>query len=115
MLIQQRNTLRTEPLNLQQFQRRRGIERQHLVAPLERPALAYFRQHCRKSFSYSWNVGHLTIGIADNVGDALRMTGDYARRIAVTANTKAVLRRDFHQVRRLLKQARDFLVFHNRG
>ena len=99
-----------EALNLQELERGGRKLFQQQVAPLAGTALRNLCQHVRQALADSRNVGDLAFGIAQNVDDALRVAFHRGRAVAIAADAKPVLARDFHQIGRFPEHARDFLV-----
>ena len=112
VLVDQRDALRAQALDLQQLEQRGRKLRQQRVALFERAALGEFLEHARDAFADARNLGDLALGIAQDVVDALGIAFDGRSGVAIAADAKAVFAGDLHQVGGLGEHPREFTIFH---
>jgi hypothetical protein len=98
MLDDERDRLRPEPLDFQQFKRRRWVFLKHLIAPLERPAIGDLGENRGHAFPDSGDVRDLLVGRVQQVEYPLRRAFDRCRRVAIAAYAERILARDLHQI-----------------
>ncbi len=85
MFEEQRNTLRPQTLNLQEFERRRRKLLQQFVALIESPSLADLLQHRCQALANAGDVGNFALRVGKNVGDSFRIAFDGRRSVAVAS------------------------------
>ncbi len=111
MLEQQRDTFRTQPLDLQEFERRRRELQQQLIALVATPLGFDLLENSRQTFADPGDIRDFALRIREDPGNALRITFDRGSAVAVTADAKAVFARDFHQVGGFVENLRKFTIF----
>ena len=113
VLVNQRDALRAEALDLEQLEQRGRELRQQRVALFKRAALGEFGEHAGDAFADAGNFGDLALGVGENIVDALGKAFDGGSGVAIGADAKAVFARNLHQVRGFGEHAREFTIFHS--
>ena len=98
------DAFRTESSDFEQFERRRRILLQQLIAPLETASLGELMQGRGDSFADALDLGDLALGVIDNCFDAPRVAVDDDRRVAVAPDAEAVHIGDLHQISRFVEE-----------
>src|ERR1039458_7402537 len=112
MVPQGANRLRAQTRDFQHLQRGWRVALEKLVAPFEAAALADLCEHRGQPLADAGNFGQLAGRIFTDILDPFRITFYDARAVAVAADAKAVLFRDFHQIGGLAQQACNLDVLH---
>jgi len=110
MLENQRNALRPEPLDFEEFERARRKFQQQLVALLAGLPLDNFADDEREPLPDTRDFGDLARRIAHDIGDALGESFDRGGAIPIAANPEPVLARNLHEIGGLPEDARNFFV-----
>ena len=109
----QRDRLRTEALNLEQFEHRRAIFFQQFGVDLDGALLEKMLQIGEHAFA---NAGHgeKLLGLVDQIGDLLRQRFNGLGGVAIGTNAEGVLAVDFEQVGSFVENSGDGFVVHGR-
>ncbi len=112
MLKNQRDALWPQALDLEKLERggRKFLEQR--IAALARAAFHDIRDDSREAFPDARNVRNLAVRIAQNIVNALGITFDSRRAVAIAADAEGILPGDLHQVSRLPQHARNFAILH---
>ena len=111
VLEDQGDALGAESLDLQEFQRGGRESSEQQIAPLAASARHDFPQREGQPLADAGNGGDRARGVVEDVHDALRISLDGGRAVAIAADAERVLGGDLHQIGGFLEDARDFLVF----
>ena len=106
----ERDALGAEALDLEEFERAGREFRQQQVAALAGAAFGDLGQHLGQAFADAGNVGDLAVGVAQDIGDTLRVAFHGGGAVAIAANAEAIFGGDLHQIGGFPEDARDFLV-----
>jgi len=107
----QRNRLRSQPLNLQQLQHRRVILLEQVGLHAEAAVLEQLLQIDQHAFADAGDSEHF-LGFGDDVFDLLGMIFHSLGCVAVGANAERILTVDFEQVGGFVKNVGDGFVVH---
>ena len=112
MLEQQRDALRPQPLDLEEFQRGRRELLQQQIAALAGTASHDFFQNDREAFADAGDVGDLALRVFEDVFDPFGMAFDSGCAVAVAADAERIFAGDLHQIGGFPEDAGYLLVFH---
>jgi len=76
VLVDQRDTLRAQALDLEKLQKRGRELRQQRIALFKRSALGKFRNHAGQAFAHARNLGDFALGVREDIVHALRVAFD---------------------------------------
>ena len=112
MLEQQRDTLRTQPLDLKEFERAGRKLLQQQIAALAGAAPHDLFQDERQAFADAGDAGDLALRVLENIFDPLGMAFDSGGTVAVTADAERIFAGDLHQIGGFVEDAGNLLVLH---
>src|ERR1039457_7300333 len=115
MLEQQRDALRSQPLDLEEFERGRRELLQQQIAALAGAAPDDLFENEGQAFADAGDAGDLALRVLEDVFDPLGMAFDIGSAVAVTADAERIFAGDLHQIGGLPEDARYLLVLHPRS
>ena len=113
VLVNERDALGPQPLDLEQLQRAGGELLQQLIAPLAGAAREDLADGPGQTFADAGDLRDLAGGIPQHILHAFGVAFNGAGAVAVTADAEGVLAGDFHEIGRLPEHARYLFVFHS--
>src|ERR1039458_801014 len=115
MLEQQRDALRSQPLDLEEFERGRRELLQQQIAALAGAAPDDLFENEGQAFADAGDAGDLALRVLEDVFDPLGMAFDSGSAVAVTADAERIFSGDLHQIGGFPEDARYLLVLHPRS